>query len=252
MRCIDDKEIRNGQFGEGAVTICQYFIPANDTVTMDTSNHLFMRMTYYIKGNKILRRDKETETFFADANDTSSSKKGNAISDFKALLVHPSYLIDWDKKTAFTFFRQKGKTVASEDSLKNLTTESFFRRMLPSIQVETFVLDTVEERNITIAGNRCKTGFAIIANQKATFNFIEKKLPFISPLNSFLPSFQGDLLSIRVRMVSDDGNTFYGYALFIIESFEDSIFDDKLFTIPKGVQVRQKVPWQEMYDQRLQ
>lgn len=255
------KEVnRKGTFGEGVVTIGYYFIPVADTAKMDTTNHLFMRMTYYIKGNKILRRDKESETeLFATKDTTTAPDKTKITSHFEAKLVHPSYVINWDTKMMYTFFRQKGKILVSEDSLKNQTSDVFYPQLLNSERMATF-LNGKDDLKIKIAGIWCKNGTGIINFKKngitrtdtCLFHYAKRQLPIRSPLNNFLPDFKDDILSISLPTTSEDYSNYYGCSIFIIEKIKDTLLDDKLFIIPDSMEVRSKVPWQEMYDKRLE
>lgn len=124
-------------FGEGIVTVSMYYIPLADSVkllNMDTVHSVFNRYTYYVKGNKILRKD--TENIPDDM--ISVKEKCDSIivkSTLKTALLHPTYLIDWNTQQTYTFYQHHGKLHVSEDSLKKLRTEMFYRMYLPDLNV---------------------------------------------------------------------------------------------------------------------
>lgn len=239
-----------GIFGEGIITISEYYFPISDTAKMDTSNHVFMKMTYYIKGDKIFRNDERSELFFSNT-DTVSSNSVVIISSFQASLVHPTYLINWDTKETYTYYKHKGKIQVSLDSLINLTAEPFYRCILiPNFQ--TSIISKFEDKKIKIANKNCYSGYYKLNDDTVFFQYSKENFSVCSPLNNFFPGFKNNILSLRLPVRSDVKYALQGYMLFIVNNITNKEINDKVFQLPKDIIIKHKASWQYMYDPMLQ
>jgi len=241
---------KKGIFGEGIITISEYYFPISDTAKMDTSNHLFMKMTYYIKGDKILRNDEQSELFFSNT-DTVSSNSEVILSYLKTSMVHPSYLINWNTQETFTFYKCNGEIQVSLDSLINLTAEPFYRCILiPNFQ--TSIISKFEDEKFKIANKNCYSGYYRLNNDTVFFQYSKESFSVCSPLNNFFPGFKNNILSLRLPVRSDVKGAFQGYMLFIVDNITNKEINDNVFQLPKDIIIKHKVSWQDMYNPKTQ
>jgi len=218
-------------FGEGVATIGWYTFTLHDTIARDPISILKIpdvySSTYFIKQNKILRKD---QTDPGTGNDSAVDRKtdingGQMTTTAHVEYEHPAYLIDWNKKKVYA----KG---GEEAPLQKETREVFYRTMTNNRSV---VLSLKNDTSFDIAHMKCFKGLAK-DRENGVFTFFYSKTPLsvCSPLNGFLPAdFPYNVL--RVDLTAEfavaGGKTSKTILIFQVLAIEGRQLPDKLFEI---------------------
>jgi hypothetical protein len=233
----------NAGFGEGIVTINEYAFAPNDLAALDPLSILhrerFYNYTYYIKGNKILRNDQYDSTLnIGSSTSETVGIHGEVIKTFlKAKMVHPIYMIDWNKRTVYTFLKKKEDIQVSEKGLKNETSE-FFYRMIDSNKTSTkIIINSLEKNNpVIIAQKKCfKGSITGITGDKFPFYCSMDPVKVHSPLNGFLPAdFPYNVMRVDMLIdwTIDEGKLSKGILVFQVAEITERNLADSLFDIP--------------------
>ncbi|SFD26173.1 hypothetical protein SAMN05518672_1011332 [Chitinophaga sp. CF118] len=238
-------------FGEGVITIAQYTFPDVRLIPTDLSSLKASQssyfFTYYIKGCKILRKDLPSDT--AEAVRENAISKGTVLTNTLQLnMVHPNYLIDWEKRLTYTFFKNNGIRQISEKLLRDENTEYFYRLIDSN---KTTIISLGKSKSTYIVNLPCIEGVAL-TKSKDTLRFYYTPTSFKvhSPLNSYLPAeFPYEVLCIKasVNWTGKDGKPGIGVILFQVSGYKEGKQPDSLFTLPANMEIRKNVPWQEIY-----
>jgi hypothetical protein len=179
-------------FGEGIVTIGWYTFPPNDSTARDPSSILSIpnvySLTYFIKQNKILRRDQADTNSIKDSSVSRiiDSSGGQTTFKFHAEIEHPSYLIDWSERRVYKFQNAPNVLHLEEKQLQEETSEIFYRAMDNNKAV---ILSQQRNSPIYIANIKCFKGVGIDREKHVfTFFYSEIASKVRSPLNGFLPA----------------------------------------------------------------
>ena len=185
--------------GEGIITIVLFFRPLTDT---NRDNEVAMKSyRYYIKGNKVLRKDSilPQEISKRPTQDTPSFQNKKIISSFSARLVHPMYLVDLDKQRAFTFYKPDSQLLLSVDTLDNHFEEVFYTpKFEKNFKGVVFRLLTDVPPQI-ILGKTCYTAQHIFKGDTNYFRYTKEPLKVKSPLNKMVPGFPYSILSLDTK-----------------------------------------------------
>jgi hypothetical protein len=225
-------------FGEGMVTIGWYTFPPDDTTARDPLSILHIpnvySSTYFIKQNKVLRRD-QTDT--ASVKDSAVSRisdpnGGQTIVTVHAELEHPSYLIDWSVKKIYKFHDAPNYLPVEEKPLQKDSSEVFYRAMDNN---KTVILSRQEDSPIYIANVKCFKGVA--KDKEDVFTFFYSDIPsnIRSPLNGFLPSdFPYNVMraDFTTEWSAANGKSSEVGMIFQVLAIKECQLADKLFEIP--------------------
>jgi hypothetical protein len=246
----DARQFKSG-FGEGVITINQYVFPPQGLVPTDFSslkkNKAAYFFTYYVKGNKILRKDQQRDT--ATITKTTTAFEGiNLTNTLQVDMVHPHYLIDWNKRLTYTFFKSNGTSQISEKPLKDATMDLFYR-IIDSNKTVITSLDTTVTTHIL--NHRCFKGLAITKSQDSIyFYYTPSSFKVHSPLNNYLPvSFPYEVLSVKasVNWTNKDGKPDMGTCIFQVAEIKEYQLPDSMFILPAKISIRKNVPLEELY-----
>ncbi len=246
------KNHQGTNFGEGVITIGQSaFAPEQavplrpDLLKQQNFSYWF---AYFIKGDKILRKDPSDSSLSTNTPTVKTHEGKEVHTSLRATLAHPSYLIDWNTRTTYTFFTKKGKAQISEKPLRDETFEPFYRIIDSSKPV---VKWKKGEEQVTIAGQKCYKGVAFFNNSDSLlFYYAVAPLKIHSPLNAFLPSdFKHDILLIKlpVDWTTKDGRKAVGTLIFQVVKIQECKLTDSLFSIPPNVPIRKNVSLHEIF-----
>jgi hypothetical protein len=240
-------------FGEGIITIGQFPFAPEDSIPQQPEVLAVKQghydFTYYIKGNKILRKDRPVDTVSHPA--TTETDYGDGVKltvNLSAKMEHPSYLIDWKTKMTYSFFKKRGKEQISEKTLQDETMEWFYRLIDSS---KTVVKSPEEKNSVFIAGKKCYKGLGIAKNgDDFEFYYTVAPLKARSPLDAFMSvDFPYEILSIKARIdwTGKDGQKTFGTLILQVLDIQECQLENTLFDIPANVPIRKNVPWQEIY-----
>lgn len=239
-------------FGEGVVDIQQYVYPPGKVAPDFADTKLdtpFYNFTYYIKGLKILRKDVIDSGLVPKVKyDTSKDSVATIVTHLEVSIQHPSYLIDWRNRISYQFYTEDGKKYISKTLLKDNSYELFYR-MMDSTRPRVLSLSSKPEA--IIDGKECFKG-TIKAKDSSlgTFYCTASTSKIQSPLNSFVPKdFPYQVLCIKysVNWTQLDGSKAMGTSIFQIDRLHEAKLDNSMFQLPKNIEIKENVSWQEMY-----
>lgn len=246
-----DTQHSTSKFGEGVITINQYVFPHISLIPKDFSSLKNQQasyfFTYYIKGNKILRKDQQEDTStIIKRTDTVAGV--NLTTTLKVNIVHPHYLIDWKTRLTYTFFKSNGIHQISEKPLKDESTEYFYR-LIDSNKTVIKSLDTTA--TACILYYPCIKGLAITPSHDSLyFYYTPTTFKVHSPLNSYLPAdFPYEVLSLKasVNWTDKDGKPSTGSIIFQVSKIQEYKLPDSIFILPANIPIRKNVSWKELY-----
>jgi hypothetical protein len=229
-------------FGEGEITINQYnfsdasLVPKFPSALVTQS--AYYNFTYYIKKDKILRKDKQEET---PTSIQSINTNENVKTSLKASLVHPNYLIDWKKRTVYAFIKKEGAIKIVEKYLQKEQREYFYRL----IDGNKTIIKCLEKTNpVSILNMQCFKGVAIAkSGDSLWFYYSPTRFKVHSPLNSFLPSgFPYEVVNIKAltNWTNMNSITSVGAIVFQIAEIKEYVPEDSIFTLPPDIDILQK------------
>jgi hypothetical protein len=151
-------------------------------------------LRYYLHGDTVLRNDQA----FMDFSFKKLPGKYYVLPNNERMIVTiiPTYhLIDLRRNITSTIFTKDDTTYIEFDSLKNNIAEFIYNYP----QNRQYVLKKVVEldRTITLLNRKCFLGYAISKKEDSLYFYYTKTaLPFASPLNRIIPTFQHSILHI--------------------------------------------------------
>jgi hypothetical protein len=228
--------------GEGIVTVVMYPKTKADTIKYFDITH---GRRYFIKGNKILRKDSIVSKKLPLQKDTTRLRNGLAIqTTFTVSVVHPMYLIDLEKQQAFTFFKKDSQLFVSVDTLDKHFEESYYK---PKNQRKEIVIHLMSDTSAkVIAGKICYMAQGIYNGDTAYFRYTKEPLKMKSPLNVFAVDFPYPILSLDSKIRNPKTGEFQGWVTLQIVELQEVKLNDSLFKIPKNAIIKYNVPLAEM------
>lgn len=230
--------------GEGIVTTTIYFLSENGPTRIPD---ISMGRRYFIKGNKVLRKDSvgivsEKEPAQKDENVFGGP---TITSSFAVRYIHPVYLLDLTKREAYTFYEKNGRLHVSVDSLSNHFEEIFYKQN--PIAERKYSFQHLPQKNPeTVAGKTCYSALAIFNNDTAYVKYTKEPLRVKSPLNKFFSGFPYPVLSFQAKVRHPVTEEVQGNAVICVQEIREEKLDDNLFKIPATAVRRKKVSLNEM------
>jgi hypothetical protein len=236
-------------FGEGIVKIAHYFVLKKDVLHPDTANRLFTKYTYYIKGDKVLKR--EGASSFLISSDKRITKQENNVfkTTLTAKLITPEYLLDFQQGKAYTFYTKKDQPMISVSQIKDLRYDLFFKAFLSPNRNNNCILEAIPNEN----GDTCAInyGYGITGKDSVFFQFSLRHYPVESPLTYFFPAGVSPFITLLWAPspgTGTDGKPISGFSVLAIEEIIDVKLPDSLFMLPANVIMKENVSMREMYD----
>ncbi len=227
----------DSSFGEGIVTIGGYTFSPNDTTSKDPvsilQNQNYYSFTYFIKGTKILRNDDSSLVRNESVTSTIHDSTQNGTVNITVTPVHPVYLIDWTTQRTYNFFKKQGAIQVIEKTLKNDSSEIFYR-LTDSLKASVTFPDGKDP--VMIANRECFKGNATVANgDDFIFYYSASPAKVHSPLNKFLPAnfpYEVFRIDTKVTWSTNNGKGAKGDIIFQILEIKETHLPDNLFQIP--------------------
>lgn len=226
---VQSQDIKsNTGFGQGIVTINWYTFPPNTANFPGPIEILrfqkFYDCRYFIKGNKILRKDEPDSSL-------PGIVQPNTIN---TRLMHPSYLIDWAKQHVYTFSTGNGSNEISQQRLEDDSSEVFYRHVSDN---KTIITSLEDNNSISIANKQCFKGNARNENgDNLIFYYCKDSLKVRSPLNGWLPhdfSFNVMRICLPTDWTKEDGKPGIGTIIFQVTDIKECGLSDSLFQISR-------------------
>jgi hypothetical protein len=221
--------------GEGYVKIGMYSFNAQDTINLSADPaHLFIYFNYHIKKDKILRNMDNDLGSTQTATDNSNLNGASVKSTISAQVFVPTYIIDWDKKESYVFYKKKGEVYGTKNRLQDNRYELFFKELAGKQNIPAKV-DTNNQNLIHIAGLPCYLGRYQGSSGWRSFAYTKYHLDFYSPLNAFIPYFPYAVMSIDAEHTDDPKakTRVTGISRFQVITFNQDKQDQSLFLVPK-------------------
>ena len=227
--------------GEGIITVSI----VNQAKADSTNGGVFKTYRYFIKGNKILRKDSIAPSIQMIRQNEKTTPLGNfsVKSNFAASWVHPTYLIDLEKQQAFTFFEKNSQLFVSVDTLDKHFEEVFYKPKNKSKEVTYRLLPSIQPK--IVAGKKCLTGLRMSKRDTAFFQYTTEPMEVKSPLNVFIPDFPYNILSVNSTFIKKTGES-DADMIFIVTEIQEISLDQNMFLIPVDAVIRKEVPLSEM------
>ncbi|SDT69110.1 hypothetical protein SAMN05216490_4984 [Mucilaginibacter mallensis] len=239
--------------GEGFISIKISWLPFSDTVKLSTEYQDFMTFDYHVYHNKVFRQGSQK---FISTDSTKRQmelpNKTKMESTLTASVVIPTYLLDWENKTVYTYFTQQNKLYLSEDSLKYNSDEMFYKSLFLFKSKKHLLIDTINQKVIILCGIQCYVARYKHSDKGNWLRFVytAKKQSLYSPINGFFDAdFKYQVMSIDVENQANVKDTLKITAIFRMEV--TSINNDRqnldLFKLPHNTPILKQVPNSEMY-----
>jgi len=244
---------KENPFGEGIADVQLYVFSPNVIAPDFVDNKMdtpFLNYTYYIKGLKILKKDGIDSSLLVPtvANDTSKNNDAVVTTHLEITMQHPSYLIDWSKRISYQFYTKAGKKYISKTLLKDNSYDVFYK-IVDSTRPRVLTLSSKPEA--IIDGKECFKGTIKAKDSSiSTFYCTASTSKIQSPLNSLVPrDFPYQVLCIKssVDWTQLDGSKAKGTMIFQVDRLQEAKLDDSMFQLPKNIEIKENVSWQEMY-----
>ncbi len=227
-------------FGEGVITVGWFGFPPDSKTPRDPVSILnvpnIYSLTYFIKGDKILRKDRTDSASNKDsATQTVDVDGGTVKLVAHAEVQHQSYVIDWKKRKVYTLKEERGSLKVEEKGLQNETTEIFYRVLDKNDKTDIISLE--KDNPVYIANKKCLRGTAKVekTSEIFTFYYSESTAKLQSPLNGFLPpGFPYNVMRVDLtnQWTMEDGRISNAPMIFQILEVKEMQLADSIFSIP--------------------
>lgn len=226
--------------GEGIVTVGIYAMLPGDSIQKE---HLMKNYRYFIKGNKVLRRDSVVDKKNPSKKDSIKDGELTVHTTFTATLVHPIYLIDLEKQQTITFCKDSQLFVCI-DTLDKHFEEAFYKPKNQKKDVSfQFVSDVPPQM---ILGKNCYTAQWINKGDTNYFRYTKEPLKVKSPINCMVPLFPYPILSLDTKITHPVTGEFQAFSNIRITELKEIELSDELFTIPTDAPKKYNVPLAEL------
>ena len=246
---------RTGE-GEGVVTVNSYWFHPGDTVTDNTTvlpeNRHFERINYFVKHNRVLRKDTLPMAFGHTDGSQQVDSQLRSQTSISLYQSDPGYLIDLDSGTVYIGLKNQGKSFVATIPLKDFTSDNLYFNLFSD--VGRIIAPVLQDKTpVLIKGHTCYKGVAILAalSRKITFYYTRDTMKVRSPLNYFFDTakFPYDVIQID-QMVRWEENGKEREVPFIyqLENSTECRLDDSLFFPDPKLPVIRNMSFQDIQD----